>query len=236
MPSPLRPFLIGLSFGLVLACGATDTSTTTTDSVTMISVSPTDFPAAAQCGDGKGSGAYVAELIDVSRLVAQDTSNDIGEFVMQSSPATACNRSVAFGEVVENREYVVRIKTYTDSDGDPSTIDVCTLNRTSVTVPRQDGVCSETLADAAALAEPLSTLFCYGWRASGSLPATTGSAGSAGSAGASDSAGAAGSGGSSGTAGASGSGARCNPQTLGCPGTAIEYRTVTLRYCAMSPY
>jgi len=237
MPSPIRRYSLGLPLGLLLACGATSTATTTPDAVALIAVDPANFQAVAPCGEGQAASTYVAELIDVSGRVAQDLGPYIGEFTVQTSPATACNRTVAFGEVVADREYLVRIKTYAGA--------VCTVERTSVTVPKVDGTCSNTLAEAPALAQPLSTIVCYGWR-SNDVVASGEVAGAAGSANVADTTGTAGAAGSAnvadttaynGTAGAGPTGgAGCEPYTHGCPATAIAYRTVSLRYCAPNPY
>jgi hypothetical protein len=200
----------------------------------MIAIDPTHFPAIPTASDGtdtpqcnQGSGTYVAELIDASDRVSQDATQTMGDFLVQVSPATSCGRTVVFGEVVGNREYRARIRTYSG--------DVCPIARTSVTVPKVDGVCPETLADATALAQPTSTILCYGWRASGVASANLGTAGSAGApsdsgAGMAGAAGAAGS-----TTTWTGKLAGCNPQNAGCPAAAVAYKTVTLPYCVLSP-
>lgn len=238
MPSPIRPVSIGLSLGLLLACGSTDTATTTPDSVTLIAIDPTHFPVIPRSSDGtdapqcnQGLGTYVAELIDASDRVSQDATQTMGDFLVQASPATSCGRTVAFGEVVANREYRARIRTYSD--------DVCTIGRTSVTVTKVDGVCPNTLAEATVLAQPSSTILCYGWRANGiattgSNLGTAGSAGAPSDTGASGSAGMAGAGTASSTTTGPGNLAGCNPQNAGCPAAAVDYRTVTLPYCVLS--
>ncbi|HMA97777.1 MAG TPA: hypothetical protein VKP30_34060 [Polyangiaceae bacterium] len=202
--------------GLALACAGTDSSSNAVDALTLMAVDPTDFQAA--CGSPAGSGSYVAELIDVTQRTDVDINQEsrkIPSFPAQSSPATACDRSVAFGRVVVNREYVARVSTYADTDGDPSTVDVCTREGTSVAVTRENGECTSHLA------QPVSRLSCYGWRKPGAVNslASSGVAGSAGTAVESPSQ----------ELTASPAVAGCEGD--GCGGVAIEHRTMALRYC-----
>jgi hypothetical protein len=242
MPRPSSLLSLCFSSELLLACGSTNTATTTPDSVTLIAIDPTDFPRmttstgsvvtsdagspdaaladggtghVAACGTPYGFGAYVAELLDVSGDLVKEAGPYVADaFPVQSSPAMPCHRTVAFGRVVPNRQYTAKVTVYADSDGDPSTLDICTLEGTSVTLARENGGCTTTLA------KPVAALNCYGWQTE---PLVTDVAdASASEAGV--------------MTGAGGSNAgldenRCDPTTRGCPGLAIQYRTMTLHYC-----
>jgi len=216
-----HPQYLSLCFlgGLALACAGNDSSSGVVDALTLVAVDPADFPAdAAACGSPAGLGSYVAELIDVSQRTEVDIeqeSRKIPNFPVQSSPPTACDRSIAFGRVVVNREYVARVSTYADLDGDPSTVDICTRERTSVALTRENGECTSHLA------QPMFRFSCYGWRKPGAvniLP-PNGAAGAAGTAVESPSQ----------EASAPSTVAGCEGN--GCAGTALEYRTMSLRYC-----
>lgn len=158
---------------LSLACSNSGSGTATPDAHTLVAVDPIDFPDAptegvtgnpSVCHGPNSSGAYVAELIDVSRdadiesLLTEPEAADFPIFPVQVSPATTCTRAVAFGRVVENRKYVATVWTYADMDGDPDTVDVCTIDGTSVTVTRINGQCTTTPAT------PVAQLTCYGWQ------------------------------------------------------------------------
>jgi len=231
MQSPVRLTSLSVAFGLCCACGSTTTATTEPDAETLIAVDPADFPGAEGCGSAQGFGSFVAELFDVSGRIAQDDEADdsIKEFSVQSSPATACDRAVAFSRVVEYREYMARVATYADSDGDPSTIDVCTVEQTSVAVMRENGECTTTLA------APLATYDCWGWQETTQSSATDASttnteSTNAGSAGAEP----------ADTAVTEPADAAVtelaitSAASVGKPGVAIEYRTMTLHYCVES--
>jgi hypothetical protein len=164
--------------------------------------------AARIVGDcASGVGSYVAELIDVSRLLTLDTSITLADFPVQSSLPTACNRPVAFSRVTPNRLYEVRVSTYAEDAAR-----LCALDGTTVTTLRTGDECT------AQLAQPtLSGIVCYGWQQAADHSSCDGSAGAGGTASSADAGGAAGS-----------AGAR---DRVGCPGLAIEYRTITLNYC-----
>jgi hypothetical protein len=186
--------------------------------------SPADA-AGTPVGCGNPAGAvYVAELIDVSKDLAREAGTPIPDFTVQSSPVTSCSRVVAFSHVVPNREYIAKVSVYADLDGDPKTIDVCTVAGTSVTVARNVGEDCATLTGPnhppLTLAKPLATLHCYGWQKESKTAAANSAAGSAGDPGADGVGGAGGAGGAS---------------PLGGPGVAIQYRTMTLHYCAIEP-
>lgn len=151
-----------------LACDSNDSSTTEVDAITLVAVDPNDFPVETNCAElDDGSlpgGAYVAELIDV-------TGDFIKEFSVQSSKAMACGKPVGFAKAFENRSYEVLVKFYPDLDGDPSTIDVCTVEGTSVTVlGLGNGKCPRAFDDSAlTLATPSLEFRCYGWAIEPSL-------------------------------------------------------------------
>lgn len=179
-----------LTFALLpsfIACSSTSTATLTSDAKTLVAVDSRDFPVAAACtqdDDGTLSGGtYVAELIDVSGAISATDSTPVSgkrsldaqdnEFFVQSSGVTTCGKTVAFGDAVPDRVYEVRVSVYADLDADPTTVDVCTLKGTGVTVNKVDGKCPALLDAGATIATPAIELQCYGWQA----PSTDGSPG-----------------------------------------------------------
>jgi hypothetical protein len=150
-------FLVYLS-GLI-ACDSSDTEDNTTDAVTLVAVDSKFFPTAVSCtlpeSGALPGGAYVADLFDVS--LDWKNEKETQRFLVQSSPPVPCGRGIAFAKVTENRSYDVRVRIYPDLDGDPTTVDICTLAPTNVTVKREGGQCTSSLATANA------TLHCFGW-------------------------------------------------------------------------
>lgn len=230
MLSTLRSLAAFWAAGLLFACSDSGSGTAIVDAHTLVAVDPVDFPSTALdargvslCSGPDSQGAYVAELIDVSGV---ETDLETVSFPVQSSPPTACSRAVAFARIVEHREYVARVWTYADSDGDPNTIDICTKGGTSVAVTRVSGECTTTPA------VPVSQLKCYGWQKPSEsqqhvapVPDAAESATAAGApAQPADSATAGGA-----SALTSESSLSCGDK--GCPGVAIAYRTITLHYC-----
>lgn len=224
MPNIPRLAAAYLMAGLSLACSDSGSDTTTPDAYTLIAINPEDFPSVFDgvrpentgvCSGPNSQGAYVAELVDVSGVVDTDSMTPIPDFAVQSSPATACNRTVGFARAVEHREYVARVWTYADIDGDPATIDICTIDGTSIAVMRVNGQCTTVPAT------PVSQLRCYGWQKPSSAPPEMTGEPLSGAAGAA----------SSSTGGA----ASKSCDEFGCPGVAIGYRTMTLHYCVAEP-
>jgi hypothetical protein len=146
----------------LIACNSSSSDDATTDAVTLVAVDSKYFPEEANCtptvsGTLPG-GAYVADLIDVSGATELD-GEDLGPFLVQVAPPVPCGRGIAFANVTENRSYEVVVRIYPDLDGDPSTVDVCTLAPTNVTTTRENGECGSKLAT------PSATLRCFGWEA-----------------------------------------------------------------------
>lgn len=212
MRNNLRSLATLLAAGLSLACSNSGSGTVAPDAHTLVAVDPIDFPddsvpsgssSPSVCHGPNSSGAYVAELIDVSQDTDMESlvsDLELGDFPVQASPATVCSRSVAFARVVENREYIAHIWTYPDTDGDPSTADVCTIDGTSVTVTRVNGECTTTPAS------PVGQFTCYGWQRSTQQDKSGGSASGRPSPSCSE---------------------------VGCPGIALGYRLMTLHYCVV---
>jgi hypothetical protein len=216
MRTNLRSLATHLAAGLLLACSNSGSGMAAPDAHTLVAVDPIDLPDPdaegasidnGVCRGPNSTGAYVAELIDVSRDVDMDsllTESEAADFPVQASPATACTRSVAFARVVENREYIAKVWTYADADGDPDTVDVCTIDGTSVAVTRVDGRCTTMLAT------PVAQFTCYGWRRPAPQSAEHADATSQSPSASCDAAG-----------------------SLGCPGIALGYRLMTLHYCVL---
>jgi hypothetical protein len=231
-------FTLGLLPAL-FACNSSNSTSTELDSITLVSVDPADFPETAQCAqrsDGTfPGGAYVAELIDVSNEPIADNKNDPisdikgeGGFSVQRSEPIRCGNTVGFAKVVADRSYETTITIYPDIDGNPETVDICTLEGTSVAVVRpKNGKCPKTLGDTPlTLATPSMTVHCSGWAAA------LGTGGSGGS----DSKN---SGQSNESGGAGGSGGSTTDKSEidypeGQPAVAIDLRTVFTRYCVES--
>jgi hypothetical protein len=171
------------------------------------------------CGNPAGA-VYVGDLIDVSKDLAREAGTRLPDFMVQSSPVTSCSRVVAFSRVVPNREYEVKVNVYPDLDGDPKTVDVCTVGGTSVTVVRNDGEDCATLTGRdhppLTLARPVATLRCYGWQKDSNTAVSNNAAGS---------------GGDTGADGTDGVGGTISVSPPGGPGVALQYRTMTLHYC-----
>jgi hypothetical protein len=161
-----------------LACDSNNSNSTEVDAITLVAVDPNDFPAETNCAElDDGSlpgGAYVAELIDVTGIV-EESGKSVEEFSVQSSKAIRCGNPVGFAKAFENRSYVVQVQYYADVDGDPSTIDVCTVEGTSVTVQGLgNGKCPRAFDDATlTLATPSLEFRCYGWAIEPTLTGNT---------------------------------------------------------------
>jgi hypothetical protein len=144
-----------------LACSSNNDDDNETDAVTLVSVDPNDFPEDAHCAlpaDGSlPTGAYVAELIDVTGVAKEDGIAIDDEFPVQSSAPVKCGTPVGFAKVVPLRSYEANVRVYPDLDDNLETVDICTVKGTAVTVVRENGECTQTLAT------PLVTLRCYGW-------------------------------------------------------------------------
>ncbi|MGC4070031.1 MAG: hypothetical protein QM784_36325 [Polyangiaceae bacterium] len=147
----------------LIACDSSSSDDTTTDAVTLVAIDSKYFPEQANCAPtisgALPGGAYVAELLDVSGATELDSETALDDFLVQVAPPVPCGRGIAFANVTENRRYEVSIRVYPDLDGDPDTVDVCTLAPTNVTMTRENGTCTSTLAT------PSSTLRCFGWAA-----------------------------------------------------------------------
>lgn len=145
-----------------VACSSDSSDDEATDAKTLVAIDSADFPTAANCAapldDTAPRGAYVAELIDVTgRLSELDPEDSLDPFSVQSSEPVPCGKTIGFAEVTPDRLYELVVRVYPDLDGDPETVDVCTVKDTSVTVTRTDGSCTTELA------APSATLDCYGW-------------------------------------------------------------------------
>jgi hypothetical protein len=166
MPRASVLFVLCLLPGF-LACNSSSSSSTETDAITLIAVDPADFPAGVDCAlheDGSvPGGAYVAELIDVSGKVSTDSTNTLEEFPVQSSTPAKCGTPIGFPEAIADRVYEVDVTVYPDLDGDPNTVDICTVEGTSVTLVRPKNGCPKTLDGRQTLATPVTTFRCYGW-------------------------------------------------------------------------
>lgn len=169
------------------ACSNSSTETLTSDAVTLVAVDSRDFPDSAACtvdADGNLSGGtFVAELIDVSGIISttddspvsgtKSLSAEDNEFMVQSSEAMPCGKSVAFADAVALRRYEVRVNVYADLDGDPTTSDVCTVEGTRVAVQKSNGKCPALSDAGTTIATPALSLRCFGWQA----PSVNGTAG-----------------------------------------------------------
>jgi hypothetical protein len=266
-----------LTAAFLLGCSGNNTTTTPPDASTLIAVDPSDFPVDAACGrtanamGAAGNSAsttavnsYVAELLDLSYSYEQkqrDLANGISqpeqEFVVQSSPATPCSKSVAFAQVSPLRLYAVRVTTYVDPVANLDRSGLCTRNGTNIAVVRGEGDCNESTQ----LATAIRKFKCFGWIEPSPATSTAGAAGASGAPSIAE-VGAAGSAPDAdatgteetptvGAAGAGANGAATTPtidgagggaagtggsaaQWRGRPAMAVEYRTVTLRYCQSS--
>ena len=221
----------------LVACDSSNSASTEIDSITLVSVDPADFPATALCAqrsDGTfPGGAYVAELVDVSAEPISGDTNE-GGFSVQRSEPIRCGKTVGFAKVVADRVYETTVKIYPDVDGNPETVDICTLEGTSVAVLRPDnGKCPKTLGDTPlTLATPSMTVHCSGWTAAIKLE-TGGSGGSdSNNGGQSNGTVETGGAGGNGSVGTDNSGSDYYPE--GKPAVAIDNRTVFTRYCVES--
>jgi len=121
-------------------CGSGDTSSTTTDSETLVAVDPLDFQGASGCGDSGGFESYLATLLDVTPEMTLD-GQPLAEFPVQASPVTRCDRALAFGEVYPDRWYEVVIEAFRDRDGDPDHVDACPIDGTAAVGSNDQGDC-----------------------------------------------------------------------------------------------
>jgi hypothetical protein len=215
----------------LFACNSSNSASTEIDSITLVSVDPADFPKTAQCAqrsDGTfPGGAYVAELFDVSNAPISDNISGSGFSVQRSEPIR-CGKTVGFAKVVADRVYETTVKIYPDVDGNPETVDICTLEGTSVTVLRpENGKCPKTLGDTPlTLATPSMTVHCSGW----AIDLGTGGSGGSDSKNGGQSSESGGAGGN-GSVGTDNSGI---DYPEGKPAVAIDNRTVFTRYCVES--
>jgi hypothetical protein len=222
---------------VLFACNSSNSNSTEIDSITLVSVDPTDFPATALCAqrsDGTfPGGAYVAELVDVSDEPISDDGTGVGNFSVQRSEPIRCGKTVGFAKVVADRSYETTVKIYPDVDGNPETVDICTLEGTSVAVLRpENGKCPKTLGDTPlTLATPSMTVHCSGWAAA--IDFGNGGSGGTDSNAGGQSNGTVETGGAGGNGGFSTGNSRSDyPE--GKPAVAIDNRTVFTRYCVES--
>ncbi len=165
----LGPLVLGAAvLPLLVGCDDGGTSSTRSDLLTLVMVHPEDFPGELSCGEDAGTGSYVATLLDMTGDLTEGEA-PIEEFAVDTSPPTACTDSLGFSLVYPDRAYEALVELYPETDSDPSTVDVCTVEGTRAAVTRVDGTCTDELAT------PVGTLRCHGW-----VESATGSAAPAG--------------------------------------------------------
>jgi hypothetical protein len=142
---------------LVLGCGDSGSSSDEVEDQTLIMVSPADFAGTGDCGAEGGLGAYVATLIDVTGDFVEG-KKVIDEFFVDTSPPTSCTQSIGFATVVPDRAYEVIVEGYADTDGDPTTVDICTVKGTRVVLAKNGKQCTHEVV------APIQSWRCYGWQ------------------------------------------------------------------------
>jgi len=153
----LGPLALGAAlFPLLLGCENGGDSSTRSDLLTLVMVHPEDFPVEFACGADSGSTGYVATLLDVTGDMTEGDA-PLEEFIVDTSPPTACTDSLGFSWVYPDRAYEALVELYPELDQDPDTIDVCTVAGTRAAVARVDGTCTSELVS------PIGTVRCHGW-------------------------------------------------------------------------
>lgn len=141
----------------LLGCSDSDGSSGDVENNTLITVDPADFAGGEGCGEPGGLGAYVATLVDVTGDMVEG-NRVVEEFFVDTTPPTACTRALGFGTVFPDRAYEAIVEGYLDADGDPATMDICSVEGSRIAVAREDGECSHSLVT------PAKVWRCFGWQ------------------------------------------------------------------------